>query len=145
MRQSESSGLVRQQAPGRPVPVAPVVRQTQRTQGDDGFRSFGQPSGDSTPAKAQPRVWEAQGSPEPERSAPVQPANRSAQPVQQRSNALVGPVAPVQQGNAQQQKDEEQKYSAWHQGQKPATASGHSQPSSHTTAQTHESSPKKGH
>ncbi|MGC2539895.1 MAG: hypothetical protein WA372_01765, partial [Candidatus Sulfotelmatobacter sp.] len=81
----------------------------------------------------------AQGTPEPERSAPVQPVNRNAQlPQQQRSNPLVKPVAPVHQGNVQQQKDEEQKYSAWHQQQKPATASGHS-------AQTHESAPKKGH
>lgn len=134
----QSSTLVRQQAPGRPVAAAPVTRPPQ-PQGDEGFRSFGQPSGGSTPAKTQPRVWEAQGTPEPERSAPVQPVNRNAQlPQQQRSNPLVKPVAPVHQGNVQQQKDEEQKYSAWHQQQKPATASGHS-------AQTHESAPKKGH
>ncbi len=146
-RLNQDSSLVRQQAPGRPVPVAPVTRQ--QPQGDDGFRSFGQPSGASGPTKTQPRVWEAQGTPEPEpttESRPSnQPVNRSSRPAQQRSNPLVRPVAPVQQGNGQQQRDEEEKYSAWHQGQKPASASGHSQPSSHTTTQSHESSPKKGH
>ncbi len=142
----QSSGLVRQQAPGRPVAAAPMTRQPQQMQGqgEDGFRSFSQPSGGSTPSKTQPRVWEAQGTPEAERSAPAQPANRNVRPGQQRSNALVRQVAPVQQGNAQQQKEEEQKYSAWHQEQKPAASAGHSQSSSHTTTQTHESAaPKK--
>jgi hypothetical protein len=137
----QSAALVRQQAPGRPVPAAPVTRQAQ---GDDGFRSFGQPSGGSTPAKTQPRVWEAQGTPEPEKSVPNQPANRNAQAAQQWSHPLAKPVAPVQQGNAQQQKEEEQKYSAWHQS-RPASTAGHPQQSSHPAAQSHESAPKKGH
>jgi len=136
----QSAALVRQQAPGQPVPAAPVTRQAQ---GDDGFRSFGQPSGGSTPAKTQPRVWEAQGTPEPEKSVPNQPANRNAQAAQQWSHPLAKPVAPVQQGNAQQQKEEEQKYSAWHQS-RPAPTAGHPQQSSHPAAQSHESAPKKG-
>ncbi len=144
---NRESSLVRQQAPGRPVQAAPVTRQ--QPQGSDGFRSFGQPASASGPTKTQPRVWEAQGTPEPERSPDAQPANRSAnassRPAQQWSHPLAKPVAPVQQGNGQQQREEEQKYSAWHQGQKPASASGHSQPNSHTTTTSHESSPKKGH
>ncbi len=144
---NQESSLVRQEAPGRPVQTAPMTRQ--QPQGDDGFRSFGQPSGASSPTKTQPRVWEAQGTPEPERSLEAQPANRpsnaNSRPAQQRSNPLVRQVAPVQQGNGQQQREEEQKYSAWHQQQKPASASGHAQPSSHTTTPSHESSPKKGH
>jgi len=145
---NQESSLVRQQAPGRPVPTAPVTRQ--QPQGDDGFRSFGQPSGASSPTKTQPRVWEAQGTPEPERSPEPQPANRSAntssRPAQQWSHPLAKPVAPVQQGNGQQQREEEQKYSAWHQQQKPASsASGHSQPSSHPSTPSHETGSKKGH
>jgi hypothetical protein len=140
---NQSSSLVRQEATGRPVPVAPVTRQ--QPQGDEGFRSFSQPSAGTTPAKIQPRVWEAQGTPEPEKSTPAQPANRNPQPTQQWSHPLAKPVAPVQQGNVQQQKEEEQKYSAWHQQQKPAAAPAHPQQNSHPAAQNHESAPKKGH
>jgi hypothetical protein len=150
-RQAQAGGhlnqaLVRQEAPGRPVPTAPVTRH--EPQGDDGFRSFGQPSGASNPTKTQPRVWEAQGTPEPERSAEAQPANQPANPIsrpaQQWSHPLAKPVPPVQQGNGQQQREEEQKYSAWHQGRSTAPPA-HPQQNSHASAPTHESAPKKGH
>ena len=141
-----NQALVRQEAPGRPVQTAPVTRQ--QPQGDDGFRSFGQPSGASIPTKTQPRVWEAQGAPEPERSTESQPtnqpANRSLQPAQQWSHPLARPVAPVQQGNGQQQREEEQKYSAWHQGRS-TTTPAHPQQNSHPSTSSHESAPKKGH
>jgi uncharacterized protein DUF6600 len=137
---NQNSSLVRQEAPGRPVPMAPVTRQSQ---GDDGFRSFGQPNGAAGPTKTQPRVWEAQGTPEPEKSAEAQPGNRSSQPSQQWSHPLAKPVAPVQQGNTQQQREQEQKYSAWHQGRS-TTAPAPPQQNSHP-AQSHESAPKKGH
>ena len=136
----QSSSLVRQEAPGKPVPAAPVTRQPQA---EDGFRSFGQPSGGTNQTKTPPRVWEAQGTPEPE-STQAQSENRSVQPAQQWSHPLAKPVAPVQQGNGQQQKEEEQKFSAWHQGRS-ATAPAHTQQNSHPAAQSHESTPKKGH
>ncbi|MGA7473621.1 MAG: DUF6600 domain-containing protein [Candidatus Sulfotelmatobacter sp.] len=136
----QSSSLVRQEAPGKPVPAAPVTRQPLA---DDGFRSFGQPSGGTNQTKTPPRVWEAQGTPEPE-STQAQSENRSVQPAQQWSHPLAKPVAPVQQGNGQQQKEEEQKFSAWHQGRS-ATAPVHTQQNSHPAAQSHESTPKKGH
>jgi hypothetical protein len=122
-RQEQAGGhlnqpLVRQEAPGRPVPVAPVTRQPQS---DDGFRSFGQTSGGSNQGKTQPRVWEAQGNPEPEKSTQVQPENRTAQPAQQWSHPLAKPVAPVQEKNERQQKEQEQKFSNWQQ-QRPASA-----------------------
>ncbi|MFZ2083068.1 MAG: DUF6600 domain-containing protein, partial [Candidatus Sulfotelmatobacter sp.] len=101
----QSSSLVRQEAPGKPVPAAPVTRQPQA---EDGFRSFGQPSGGTNQTKTPPRVWEAQGTPEPE-STQAQSENRSVQPAQQWSHPLAKPVAPVQQGNVQQQRDQEQK------------------------------------
>jgi hypothetical protein len=135
----QSSSLVRQEAPGKPVPAAPVTRQPQA---EDGFRSFGQPSGGTNQTKTPPRVWEAQGTPEPE-STQAQSENRSVQPAQQWSHPLAKPVAPVQQGNGQQQKEEEQKFSAWHQGRS-ATAPAHTQQNSHPPAQSRESAPKKG-
>jgi hypothetical protein len=136
-----SASLVRQEAPGRPVPAAPVARQPQ-AQADDGFRSFGQPSGATIQGKTQPRVWEAQGTPEPEASAPTGAGNRNAQPAQQWSHPLSKPVAPVRQGNAQQQRDQEQKFSTWQQ-QRPAPAPAHAQQSGHAEAETHASAPKK--
>jgi hypothetical protein len=134
---NQSSSLVRQEAPGRPVPTAPVTRQPQA---NDGFRSFGQPSGGTDQAKPLPRVWEAQGTPEPQKSAPVQSGDRSTHSAQ-RSSHPAKPVAPVQQGNVQQQRDQEPKYSNWH--QQPATTQAHPQQNSHPPAQSQASSPKK--
>ena len=136
----QSSSLVRQEAPGKPVPAAPVTRQPLA---DDGFRSFGQPSGGTNQTKTPPRVWEAQGTPEPE-STQAQSENRSVQPAQQWSHPLAKPVAPVQQGNVQQQRDQEQKFSTWQQ-QRPAPAPAQRQQNSHPPAQSRESAPKKGH
>jgi hypothetical protein len=132
--------LVRQQASGRPVPTNQAARPSQS---QEGFRPFGQSNTNSAP-KPQPRVWEAQGTPEPERSAQPQSAN-SAQPSgssQQWSHPLAKPVAPVQPQNQQQQKDQEQKFSNWQQ-QKPASPPAQRQPQTSHTVQP--SSSKKGH
>ena len=135
--------LVRQEAPGRPVPV---TRQPQQ-QSQDGFRSFGQANGGNNQAKPQPRVWEAQGTPEPEK--PTQPENRNTQsagnsrPAQQWSHPLAKPVAPVQERNGQQQKEQEQKFSTWQQ-QRPASPPPQRQENSHPPAARQETSPKKG-
>jgi hypothetical protein len=66
--------LVRQQPPGRPVPVA------QRPRSQGGVHSFGEADAESNPTKSQPRVWEAQGTgePEPESKTSAQgPRNRN--------------------------------------------------------------------
>ncbi len=135
---NQSSSLVRQEAPGRPVPTAPPTRQPQA---DDAFRSFGQSTSGTSQAKTQPRVWEAQGTPEPESSAQTQPENRGAQSSRQWSHPLAKPVTPVRQGNTQQQRDQEQKFSTWQQ-QRPAPAPARQQ-NSHPSVETHASSPKK--
>jgi len=126
-RQAQAGGqlsqtpLVRKEQPGRPVPV-PVTRQPQaqtQTQTQDGFRSFGAANaGNNNQPRPQPRVWEAQGTPEPKKSTPVQSENRNAQPAQQWSHPLAKPVAPVKAGNEQQK---EQKFNNWQQ-QRPAPA-----------------------
>jgi uncharacterized protein DUF6600 len=146
----QSSQLVRQEAAGRPVPMNPQTRPTQSptqssTKSDDGFRSFGPPSGGSSQAKPQPRVWEAQGTPEPEKNTNAQPENRSTQPARQWSHPLAKPVAPVQQGNQRQQKEQEQKFSTWQQQRPAASAPAPRQQNSHPPAESHASSPKKGH
>jgi hypothetical protein len=145
LNQQSSIGqsLVRQEPPGRPVLSQQVPRQPQ-AQSEDGFRSFGQANGGSNQAKPQPRVWEAQGTPEPEKSTQAQPQNRSAQPAPpQWSHPLAKPVAPVQARNEQQQKEQEQKFSNWQQ-QRPAPTPQRQQ-NSHPPAQTQQSAPKKGH
>ncbi|MGB7601523.1 MAG: DUF6600 domain-containing protein [Candidatus Sulfotelmatobacter sp.] len=138
---NQSSLLVRQQAPVRPVPAAPKTRQPQA---DDGFRSFGQPSSGTNQEKPMPRVWEAQGTPDPEKSAQAQPGNGSAQSGQQWTHPLAKPVAPVRQANAQQQRDQAQKFSTWQQ-QRPAPAPTQRQQNSHPSpsVDTHASPPKK--
>jgi FecR protein len=146
----QSSLLVRQEAAGRPVPMNPQTRPTQSptqssssTKSDDGFRSFGPPSGGSGQAKPQARVWEAQGTPEPEKKTNAQPAN-SAQHAQQWSHPLAKPVAPVQPGNERQQREQEQKFSTWQQQRPAASAPAPRQQNSHPPAESHASSPKKG-
>jgi hypothetical protein len=107
--------LVRQEAPGRPVPVTRPAQPQAQTQ--DGFRSFGQANGgNNNQPKPQPRVWEAQGTAEPEKSP--QPETRNAQPAQQWSHPLAKPVAPVQEKNEQQKAE---KFNNWQQ-QRPAPA-----------------------
>jgi hypothetical protein len=130
--------LVRQEPPGRPVPVA------RQPQTQDGFRSFAQTTTGDNQAKPQPRVWEAQGTPEPEKSAQPQPGSRNSQPVQQWSHPLAKPVAPVQERNQQQQKEQEQKFSTWQQ-QRPASPPPQRQQNSAPPAPKQESAPKKGH
>jgi hypothetical protein len=107
--------LVRQEAPGRPVPVTRPAQPQPQSQ--DGFRSFGQANGgNNNQPKPQPRVWEAQGTAEPEKSP--QPETRNAQPAQQWSHPLAKPVAPVQEKNEQQKAE---KFNNWQQ-QRPAPA-----------------------
>lgn len=146
----QSSPLVRQEAAGRPVPMNPQTGPTQSptqssTKSEDGFRSFGPPSGGSSQAKPQARVWEAQGTPEPEKNTNAQPGNMSTQHAQQWSHPLAKPVAPVQQGNERQQKEQEQKFSTWQQQRPAASAPAPRQQNSHPPAESHASSPKKGH
>ena len=147
----QSSLLVRQEAAGRPVPMNPQTRPTQSptqssssTKSDDGFRSFGPPSGGSGQAKPQARVWEAQGTPEPEKNTNAQREIRSTQPAQPWSHPLAKPVAPVQQGNQPQQREQEQKFSTWQQQRPAASAPAPRQQNSHPPAESHASSPKKG-
>jgi hypothetical protein len=158
-RQAQAGGrlnqqpLIRQEAPGRPVPNQATPNQANanqishqpQPQSEDGFRSFTPPSGTASPAKAQPRVWEAQGTPEPQKSAPAQNGKRNAQSSQQWSHPLAKPVAPVQEKNEQQQKEQEQKFSTWQQ-QKPASPPPAQKPQkSNPPAPKPEPAPKKGH
>jgi hypothetical protein len=149
-RQAQAGGhlnqqsLVRQEAPGRPVPTQ-VTRQPQT---QDGFRPFGQANGGNNQTKPQPRVWEAQGTPEPEKS--TQPENRNAQqstgsrppqqseqqPAQQWSHPLAKPVAPVQERNEEQK---EQKFNNWQQ-QRPAPAP---RPAQHSSPPPRQEKPSK--
>ena len=143
-QQVMSQSLVRQEAPGRPV-ANPGTRQPQ-AQDADGFRSFGPTNAGGNQTKTAPRVWEEQGTPEPERSASEQPGTRSAQSsqrqsTQQWSHPLAKPVAPVQQRNQQQQREEEQKFSNWHQQKEASTTQR--QQSSHPALQSHASPPPK--
>jgi len=144
-RQEQAGGhlnqqpLVRQEAPGRPVPANQAKRQEQPS--PDGFRPFGQPNGANNQTKPQPRVYEQQGTPPPERS--TQPENQNAQPprefrppqqterqpsqerqpTQDWSHPLAKPVPPVRERNEQQK---EQKFNNWQQ-QRPAPAARPSQ------------------
>jgi len=139
------SPLVRQEPPGRP---APANQGTRQPPAEDGFRPFGQPNGANSQSKPQPRVYEQQGAPQPERSA--QPENRNVppsrgftppqqserQPAQEWSHPLARPVPPVQERNEQQK---EQKFNSWQQ-QRPAPES---RPSQHSSPPPRQERPSK--
>jgi hypothetical protein len=129
--------LVRQETPGKPV-ANQGTRQQPQTQ--DGFRPFGQANGgNNNQAKPQSRVWEAQGTPEPEKSTPAQPENRNAQPSQQWSHPLAKPAPPVQAKNPEQERQQEQKFNNWQQ-QRPAPAP---KPAQHSSPPAKQEKPSK--
>ncbi len=146
-RQTEAGGhlnqqlLVRPAGPARPAPVtqAPVTQ----GQPSQGFKPFNQPGGTSSvnvQPKAQPRVYESQGTPTPPAAA-----NRTVQPPEYRNNRppeyrniqqpqehpsqpqgwnqqthpLVKPAPPVQERTPQQEQQQAQKFNQWHE-QRPA-------------------------
>ncbi|MGB6402985.1 MAG: DUF6600 domain-containing protein [Candidatus Sulfotelmatobacter sp.] len=134
---STAQSLVRQQPPGRPVPVTrPVQSQTQ-----GGFHTVVPAEAEGSPAKTQPRVWEDQGSAEPEPQTSQQsPGNRSEQShasrpaqqgaprqAQQWSHPSAQPLAPVR-GTSEQQA-------------RPASTSAQRQQTPHPSAPKPESAP----
>jgi hypothetical protein len=129
---NQQAPLVRQATPGKPV------RGSRQSQANDSFRSFGQPSSGTDEAKPIPRVWEAQGTPEPERStAATRSGNRNTRPAQPSSHPTARPVAPVQQGNPPPQVQK----SSWQ--PRPAPVPAHPQQNSHPSADSHASPPPK--
>ena len=136
--------LVRPEPAGRPAPGGADARPPQS---QEGFPSFTPPAAANNQAKPQPRVWEAQGTPEPEnRNVPGNqsvPQNGNRQPAPQWSHPLAKPAPPVQGSNPQQQQEQEQKFRNWQQ-QRPAPPPA-KQENAHPPAPPRESAPKKGH
>jgi hypothetical protein len=146
-RQAQAGGhlndqvLVRPAGPAQPGQVSHGGR-PQPTQ--DGFKPFGQPNGGNPQVRplpqAQPRVYEQQGSTQPENRDAQTPQNRNTQPLQnhmqrpianppQRDDArpvtpeqhpLVRQAPPVQERNPQQEQQQEEKFHQWQQ-QRPAS------------------------
>jgi hypothetical protein len=124
-----------------------LIRQPQSQDGLHPVRHAGAGS------NLQPRVWEEQGTPEPEKSAEPEkgsaqpsaygsrPLQQGAQAAQQGSHSLAKPIAPVQQKNEQQQKEQEQKPSN-SQPQKPASPQPQRQQNTRPPVQKQESAPK---
>jgi len=141
--------LVRPVGPARPAPVneegrvQPPVNQSGRAQqpSQDGFRPFSAPNSGNNPQvrtmpNTQPRVYEQQGSAQPETRNPQPelrnqqtenrnetPQNRMQQPNRQfqesrqnppETHPLVRPAPPVQERTPQQEQQQEQKFNQWH-------------------------------
>jgi len=168
-RQAEAGGHLYQQQLARPVvhPMAPAqpapVNQAGRpSRPESGFKPFGTPSGGNTNGntlakpmlKPQPRVYEEQGTSQPEsRNVQPPPTNRNAQAGNQEfkppqpadTHPLVRPAPPVQERNEQQEQQQAQKFNQWQQ-QRPASpppSQHQSQPKSSPPPRSE--SPKKNH
>lgn len=89
MKQAQAGGRLNQ--PPQERPEAQPTRPTQPNEGrsrdqQEGFRPFSPPSGGNPPTRQQPRVWEQQGTPQPEPRSTQTPAeNRNAQPPENRN------------------------------------------------------------
>jgi hypothetical protein len=128
--------IVRQESPGKPVEQSALPAPQARSHED--FNSL-TPSTEGAPHAKASRVWEEQGSPEPQRSADTeattshpqihrtQPSSAARstqqhqQPVQS-AHSVARPVAPAQPKTEQAQ---EPKYSAWHQNSWSSSSSQH--------------------
>jgi len=141
------ASLVRQQAPGRPVPVPqatiPVPAHTSRSQ--DRVHSVGESNASATP-KSAARVWEAQGTPEPIQTEPAifNPQAAAVSQSNKGSRLTAKPVPPAVQPVSQQQvKAPAPKPSNWQPKPAPAASAQHAQPHTSTAAPHVESVPKK--
>ena len=140
-RQAQAGGHLNEQAlvrPAGPARPAPVNEGRAQQPGQEGFKPFSQPNGGNNQVRqmpqTQPRVYEQQGSSQPEnrpeeRSAqpmenrPAQPQNREFRPPQpeqvrpapQETHPLVHPAPPVQERSPQQEQQQAQKFNEWHQ------------------------------
>jgi hypothetical protein len=145
-RQTQAGGHLNQQALVRPVgPSQPVqTNQGARSQpAQPGFRPFGQPNPPNTSTnsqvkpmlKPQPRVYEQQGTLEPENrgmqanenrnpepNRNPQPPNQGFRPPQQQerpfpqeTHPLVRPTPPVQEHDQQQEQQQAEKFHQWQQ------------------------------
>ncbi len=169
-RQAQAGGHLNQQAlvrpagPAQPAPMNPGAR-PQPTQ--EGFRPFSQPNNGTSQGnsqvrqmpQAQPRVYEQQGTSQPEnqnrnlqpaQNRNPQPENRNQQTYQppiQETHPLVRPTPPVQERTEQQEHQQEQKFNQWQQQRpSPPPPAARPQPQSHPApAPKPSSSPKKGH
>jgi len=147
---STRQSLVRQQPPGRPVPTAnPAARQPQDA---NGFRPVSASSNAGNQSKA-PRVWEAEGTPEPEKPRRPERQNSGAQPSrnsrpiqqsQQSSQQASGKTAaPGGRRDEQPHNDLEQKSSNGQQQKAASAAAKPAQHSSTTASKPSSSSAKK--
>jgi hypothetical protein len=147
-RQAQAGGHLNQEALVRPMrPTQPAqMNQGGRPTTQDGFKPFSPSNSGNNQVRqmpqTQPRVYEQQGTPQPENRGAQQPENRNPQPQENRTaqpanrdfrptqqeqvrpapqptHPLVRPVPPVQERSPQQEQQQEQKFNQWHQ-QRPA-------------------------
>jgi hypothetical protein len=136
---SIGQGLVRQQPPGRPVPVThPAQSHTQAS-----FHTVGETETEGSPAKKQPHMWEEQGSPAPEPQTKQQsPGSRNVQSSASRA-AQQGSQPQTQQGLHSSTQQVAPVRATSEPQAKPASAVPQRQQTSHPPAPKSESTPKK--
>jgi len=163
-RQEQAGGHLNQQAlvrPAGPAQPAQMNPGAHPQPGQEGFKPFSQPSGGNTQVRqmpqTQPRVFEKQGTPQPENrnmqpeNRPAQPENRqpafrppqTERPVPQETHPLVRPAPPVQERSQEQEHQQEQKFNQWQQ-QRPTPPPPAARPESHPAPPPKSSPPKKG-
>jgi hypothetical protein len=147
-RQVQAGGHLNEQSLVRPVgPAQPAQTNQAGRPAAEGFKPFSPSNSGNSQVKqmpqTQPRVYEQQGSSQPENRTVIEPENRNVpqpenrnlqpatrnvhppqpepvRPVPQETHPLVRPAPPVLERSPQQEQQQEQKFNQWHQ-QRPAS------------------------
>jgi len=160
-RQALAGGHLNQQTLVRPAGPAQPAPASRPQQTQNGFKPFAQPNSGNGQVKpmqqTQPRVWEQQGSTEPEnRDVPAQqngnveqPSNREAAPQTRQfsppqTHPLVRPTPPVQERSPQQEQQQEKKFNQWQQQRQAAPPAAKPAPPSHSAPAPSAAPSKKG-
>lgn len=142
--QANQAALVRQQAPGHPVPVQPSVPASAHTSRSlDSVHSIEESSPGVAPKPAA-RVWEAQGTPEPVQTQPAtfKPETIPSSQPAKGSRPVARPVAPTVHP-VNQVREPEPKPSSWQSKPATTTSTQHTQSHTSTIAPRVESVPRK--
>ncbi len=140
--QQSPEAVVRQLTPGQRVSLSPPP--ANRVLHSDTTATITEQGSSGSVEQTRPRVWEEQGTPEPESAVERRPEVRGAsRSAQERGHTAVksNPPAPARTPSQPRAKEEKPEYSSWH-PQRAANGS-HSSTQSHSGSSTANTPPKK--
>lgn len=139
--QPSSPSLVRQLAPGQRVSLS--LTPAKRVLHSDASATITEQGSSGSSEQTKPRVWEEQGTPDPEKTATKQPGSKATSSAKQRTQTPVKTTTPEPARTQAQSREKEEKpeYSSWH--PQKAAANSRSSTQGHSSSSTAAPPPKK--